>query len=414
MRFALVTTFFGPHRFGGDAAYVERLAAALLRRGHEVEVFCSRDAFEVVRGRTEPLPYVAPPGLVLHSLQTSRPLWSVLWLHQTGGLGPYRDALGQALVRGGFDVVHLHNISLMGGAGLLALDVPGAVRLMTVHEHWLTCPLSVRWRFNREPCPEQACVRCTVRAGRPPQWWRMADTMPASFRDVPVAIFPSTAALEAHRERGFAHPNAHVLPYFMPREWLRDQPPSEPRDAFLFVGRLVKEKGLQELLPLFRKRPHLRLEVVGDGPYRSFLEQLSGAAANIRFLGTLGADAVRERLTRAQALLVPSLFPETLGYVVLEAWSQAVPVLVSSAGALPELVADGGGQVCRSSAEFSSWIDRWTACPSEADDTGLQGWRRCHAEFTEDQHLATLEKLIAGRQRVPQRTVVPVSGNNHP
>jgi hypothetical protein len=110
-------------------------------------------------------------------------------------------------------VVHLHNISLMGGAGLLALDVPGAVRLMTVHEHWLTCPLSVRGRFNREPCLEQACVRCTVRAGRPPQWWRMADTMPASFRDVPVAIFPSTAALEAHRERGFAHPNA------LPASW---------------------------------------------------------------------------------------------------------------------------------------------------------------------------------------------------
>ena len=405
MRFALVTTFFGPHRFGGDAAYVERLAVALLQRGHHVEVFYSQDAFEVVRGDRGPLPYRPPPGLVVHALRTPSPLWTVLRLHQTGGIGPYRHPLGRPLVEGGFDVVHFHNISLLGGSGLLALDIPGAIRLMTVHEHWLACPLSVRWRFDREPCPEPACVRCSLQARRPPQWWRMNGGLPAAFQSLHAAIFPSASALAAHRDRGIIHPRASVLPYFVPSDWIENDPVHDRDEAFLFVGRLVKEKGLQDILPLFLQRPQAGLDVVGDGPFRATLQRQAGAATNIRFHGAIAADVVRERMARARALIVPSLFPETLGYVVLEAWSQGVPVLVSTAGALPELVAGGGGHVCGSVADFGVWIDHWLADPQDAVATGLTGRQRCHQEFGEDQHVDQLFDVIRDAGRMADEPV---------
>jgi glycosyltransferase involved in cell wall biosynthesis len=54
---------------------------------------------------------------------------------------------------------------------------------------------------------------------------------------------------------------------------------------------------------------------------------------------------------------VPSVFWETWGDVVPEAWSQGVPMLVSDPGALPELVADGGGMVCESPAAFAEHVD---------------------------------------------------------
>jgi len=401
VRFALVTTFFGSHRFGGDAAYVERLAEALLRRGHEVEVFCSHDAFAVTRGRRAPLPYRPPPGLVVHPLRTASPLWSTLRVHQTGGLGPYRDLLAGPLVAGGFDVVHFHNVSLLGATDLLALDVPGAVRVMTVHEHWLTCPLSVRWRFDREPCPQPACVRCMLHAGRPPQWWRSNGRLAAAFAGLDAAIFPSAAALDAHRERGVIHRRAAVLPYFIPAAWRRPPPADGPGDRFLFVGRLVREKGLERLIPLFREAPGARLDIVGDGPFRAALERQAAPAANIRFLGALAADAVREQLRRSRALLVPSLFPETFGYVVLEAWSQGVPVLVSPAGALPELVAGGGGHVCGTAAAFAEWIDRWIQRPEEAAATGRIGRGRCDTEFDEERHVERLLGIVRACRRGP-------------
>ena len=42
MKFRMITTFFGAHSFGGDAAYVDRLSQALCRRGHEVHVYLLR------------------------------------------------------------------------------------------------------------------------------------------------------------------------------------------------------------------------------------------------------------------------------------------------------------------------------------------------------------------------------------
>ena len=167
----------------------------------------------------------------------------------------------------------------------------------------------------------------------------------------------------------------------------------------------MKEKGLQNMLPLFLQRPQARLDVVGDGPFRATLQRQAGNAKNIQFHGAMGADAVRERMARARALLVPSLFPETLGYVVLEAWSQGVPVLVSTAGALPELAAGGGGHACGSAADFGVWIDRWLADPQEAVASGLRGRQRCHEEFGEDRHVHHLVDLIrdAGRMAASPR-----------
>ena len=42
MKFAMITTFFGAHSFGGDAAYVERLSQALCRRGQATSKFPDR------------------------------------------------------------------------------------------------------------------------------------------------------------------------------------------------------------------------------------------------------------------------------------------------------------------------------------------------------------------------------------
>ncbi len=51
MKFCMLTTFFGSHSFGGDAAYVDRLSRSLARHGHEVHVIHCIDAFEARAAR---------------------------------------------------------------------------------------------------------------------------------------------------------------------------------------------------------------------------------------------------------------------------------------------------------------------------------------------------------------------------
>ena len=66
------------------------------------------------------------------------------------------------------DVVHFHNISLVGGPAVLKMG-RDAVRIMTAHEHWLICPMHLLWKYDSKACDQAECLRCVVRGKRPPQ-----------------------------------------------------------------------------------------------------------------------------------------------------------------------------------------------------------------------------------------------------
>ena len=181
LKFCMVTTFFGAHSFGGDAAYVDRLTRALLRRGHEVHVFHCADAFNAVKGDTLSALTILPrascssppkPFGILSPLAT-----------QVTGLPVFKaKALAEELDAIDTDVVHFHNISLIGGPGVLELGQP-AVRLMTAHEHWLICPMHLLWKYDRKPCDKAECVRCWFAGRRPPQPWRDTGTIGRGLED---------------------------------------------------------------------------------------------------------------------------------------------------------------------------------------------------------------------------------------
>ena len=173
MKFCMITTFFGAHSFGGDAAYVDRLSQALCRRGHEVHVYYCVDAFNAVRGDHPLREYTPPPGLHLHPLKSPFGILSPLATQATGQPWFKADALREVLDDPETDVVHFHNISLVGGPGVLGLGANRrAVRIMTAHEHWLICPMHLLWKYDQQICDAPNCIRCSLAGGRPPQVWR--------------------------------------------------------------------------------------------------------------------------------------------------------------------------------------------------------------------------------------------------
>src|SRR5262249_40968401 len=159
------------------------------------------------------------------------------------------------------DVVHFHNISLVGGPGILGLGANRrAVRIMTAHEHWLICPMHLLWKYDREPCAARACLSCCLKGRRPPQVWRNGPAIDRGRRNLDALIFPSRHALEEHRRRGLGDyvPLVHQ-PYFLPDGWgggIEQQPPEKlDRPYIAAAGRLVKMKGFQQLIPLLRYLP---------------------------------------------------------------------------------------------------------------------------------------------------------------
>ncbi len=124
MTFCMFTTFFGPHSFGGDAAFVDRLSRALARRGHEVHVVYCKDSFQISRGGQTPRPHALPPGVTVHALESWAGALSPLATHATGRPFFKVGAIRELVARINPDVIHYHNISLIGGPGLLELPAP--------------------------------------------------------------------------------------------------------------------------------------------------------------------------------------------------------------------------------------------------------------------------------------------------
>ncbi len=291
MKFCMVTTFFGGHSFGGDAAYVDRLSRALLRRGHEVHVFHCGDAFNAVRGKHPLRPYEPPDGLHIHKLESPFGLLSPLASQVTGRPIFKANALREQLDAVDTDVVHFHNISLIGGPGVLNMGKQ-AVRLMTAHEHWLICPMHLLWKYGKKPCDKPQCVRCSLAGKRPPQAWRYTGAIDRGLQELDALIFPTRHTLEEHRRRGIGAPMVH-LPYFLPDDWsggLEDDlpPPSgNGRPYLAAAGRLVAMKGFQQLIPIMRYLPEVDLKIAGTGPYERNLRKLAAGLPNVHFEGLL-------------------------------------------------------------------------------------------------------------------------------
>jgi len=406
MKFCMLTTFFGPHSFGGDAAYVDRLSRALARRGHEVHVIYCADAFDAVRGDHPERSYEPVDGVTLHPLRSRWGILSPLSTQISGQPTLKKSAIREILERVRPDVVHFHNISLIGGPGLLRMG-QGSVRFMTAHEHWLHCANHLLWKNDEKSCDSRTCLSCVLKAHRPPQYWRHTGLVKRSLDCLDQLIFPSHDAMNRHRSVESGVPRT-VLPYFLPNEWsggVEHEPRAiSARPYLAAAGRLVRMKGFQKLIPLMARFPRVDLKIAGTGPYEQELKRLATNLRNVEFVGLCD----RQRLTRlfhdAEAVVVPSLFPETFGYVVSEAFSVKTPVIVHrGGGAIAETGEQSGGGIgYDDSDQLEAAILTLLHDPKLRDRLADRGYSVHRNEWSESSHMdryfGMIEQARAGHR----------------
>jgi len=128
---------------------------------------------------------------------------------------------------------------------------------------------------------------------------------------------------------------------------------SGPGQRILFVGRLERGKGLQELisaLPFVRRHvPGVHLHIVGQGPLRDELRQQASElrlADCIAFEGVLPSRSIADFMRRCDVLALPS-YAEGCPNVVIEALNCGLPVVASRVGGIPELVDEESGMLTR-------------------------------------------------------------------
>jgi glycosyltransferase involved in cell wall biosynthesis len=389
LNFCMITTFYPPYHFGGEAMYLYRLTNALAQRGHRVTVVHCVDSYRLLTSAGPRGEFPHHPNVTVKPLRHRLGWLSPLVTYLSGRPGLKARALDKIFAAQHFDVVHFHLVTLFGPAVLRYGQE--SVRLYTTHDHWLVCPMYDLWKLNRELCEAPQCLRCTLSYRRPPQLWRYTSLLAHELPRVDLFISPSRSTIEQHRRRGFAYPMRH-LPYFLPlaESTAEVEPAVSPtgRPYFLFVGRLVKIKGVQALIAAFRRYPEADLQIAGDGIFEGELRRLAEGMPHVHFLGRMRPDELRRLYRGATALLVPAMVYETFGFITLEALGQRTPVIARDLGAVSELVQEtGGGITYRTEDELLAAMKLLQTNRTLRDELAAKGYETYVSRYSEDTHV---------------------------
>ncbi len=397
LRFCMVTTFYPPYSFGGDAISVQRFSRALVQRGHHVTVIHDVDAFNSLHRGPEPALPETDDGVEVVRLRSRLGILSPLLTHQTGRPVVHGSTIRRVLEAGHFDVINFHNVSLVGGPGVLA---PGSgLKVYMAHEHWLVCPTHVLWRHGREICTGRECTRCVLRYTRPPQLWRYTGYLERQLEHVDLFLALSEFSRAKHHEFGFPR-EMEVLPNFLPEPPTGDaaaasEPPQE-RPYFLFVGRLERIKGLDDVLPVFARYPDADLLIAGEGSHAPVLRGLAADNSRVKFLGRLQPEELPRYYAHAVAVLIPSVCLESFPLVLIEAFRNATPVIARRVGPMPEIVAwVTGSELFTTPAELLSAMQRLQYDGEQRKKLGQAGYEMFLRRWSENTVVPRYLELIS-------------------
>lgn len=119
-----------------------------------------------------------------------------------------------------------------------------------------------------------------------------------------------------------------------------------PRNGFVFVGRLVTEKGIDLLLEAYQlyckksKAPH-HLTIIGDGPEMNHLKQAANGY-DVSFKGLLTGQTLVNELNKHACMIIPSVYHEAFGIVVLEGLASGCYCIGTDSDGVQEAIGDCG------------------------------------------------------------------------
>lgn len=250
------------------------------------------------------------------------------------------------------DVMHFTNtFPLISPAAYAAARSERVPIVQALHNYRLMCPSAVLFRNGRvcEDCVGKfvpwpgvlhKCYRGSLSAsavvGGMLAWHRLMRTW---RRNVDLFYTQTEFARRKLIQGGIREDRIVVKPNFIePDPGLGG---GQGRYA-VFVGRLDATKGVETLLDAWtRYDAPIPLNIIGDGPMGERVAAVAGEGNRIRWLGRLPLEQVLSTIGDALLLVMPSIWYETFGRTVMEAFAKGTPVVASRLGAMNEIVQHG-------------------------------------------------------------------------
>lgn len=318
------------------------------------------------------------------------------------------------------DVIHIHNFfPLLSPSIYHAIHSAGIPVVQTLHDFRFLCPTAFLMRDEHicDECKDGAFIKSI-------QYGCFKNSR---LQSIPVALMHKlhhflksyTKKIDAYicltksqktlfLEAGFDNERLFIKPNFI--EDTFEEARSEKQGEYaVFIGRLGKEKGLKTLIEAWKHLPDVPLKIIGDGPdaeeFSSLAHNLN--IENIDFLGYMPHHECMKLLGEASFLVMPSIWYETFGLTIVEAFSHCKPVVASNMGAMADIVKDGEtgllveAKNAKDLADKAKWL--WNN-PEECLRMGQNARREYKEKYT---HEKNYEMLMNIYQAVIEKKKAP-------
>jgi glycosyltransferase involved in cell wall biosynthesis len=248
------------------------------------------------------------------------------------------------------DVVHVHNtMPLISPSVYSACHDEQIPVVHTLHNYKLICPGAYLYRQGKvcEECigkkvPYPAIANSCYRGSAAQTTVAVAGLAVNNYiktyqRKVNIYIALTQFARQKFIDAGLPPEKIAVKPNFVSTDIHLGQ---HQGGYALFVGKLVKYKGIETLLKAWHLLDeNIPLKIVGQGPLEILLK--SNLPNNVEYLGALARDEVLSLMQDASLLIFPSEWYEGFPMTITEAFATGLPVIASRIGGIPEIVKEG-------------------------------------------------------------------------
>ncbi|MDP2943997.1 MAG: glycosyltransferase [bacterium] len=366
MRILQVNKFYYPK--GGADKYFLNLTKALNATGHETAVFAMADPRNLESPYSK---YFAAqvefnggglkdklkiPGRMIYSRTARRK-----FARELDDFKP--------------DIVHVHNIYHQLSPSILeAAKARGIPVVMHLHDYKLICPnyrLFTKGHICRKCLDEKNYLPCLANNCYESYLQSFLATLEMTIhhkwlhiyeKNINLLIAPSEFMRRLMIESGW--PEEKIITVYNPAPKISEallntedgllkndyqnnyQNDYPEEDYLLYFGRLEPEKGISDLAQAVKSgggHSGQKLHIVGEGPEEKNIRTKFGSEiknGQIKLLGQLSGQSLNAEITKARAVVFPSIWPENMPLALLESLAQGKIIIASRVGGLPEIIKD--------------------------------------------------------------------------
>lgn len=308
-----------------------------------------------------------------------------------------------------YDLLHVYNVRNHDLVEKLAKSVP---TFKTVADSRAVCPAEFKTKPDGSLCNEvvgKNCIDCLkgLEFSDFERKKRLAKTIKelGIMKNFALIFTPSEYTRQQLLINGIKPDKVKVVPFFLSRLLPDAKSVSKNQNKpfqsdILFAGRLIKAKGIKELLAAFLLLDDkYRLIIIGEAPTYAKPKdwvKINNLGKKVKLIGWVDNKKIDNYFQGTRVYVIPSMGPESFGIVGLEAMRNKKPVVAFDSGGISEWLQDGKNGFLVPRGEIKTLARRIQYLlenPGLALKMGEKGYEILVSRFTKEKHVEKLLKF---------------------